>query len=114
MARALRVRIIEINHDIEAATHSLELEQKTINAQRAKLEAKQSELEQQFIALKLQIKRAHQYSVSHAIEELLTCVPCFVFHGVLQNLMPTESTISGVNLYKCQRCGEEIERDGVP
>ena len=114
MARALRVRIIEINYDIEAAIHSLELEKKQIDAKRAQLEAKQSELEQQLIALKLQVKRAQQYSVSHAIEELLTCVPCFVFHGVLQNLMPTESTIGGVNLYKCQRCGQEIERDGVP
>ena len=108
MARALRVRLIKIKHDINAEAHHAELEKTQIEAQQAQLETKRLELEQQLSSLKSQIDRAHRYGVSHARKSLLTCVPCFVVHNTLQNMMPATSAIGGVNLYKCPSCGDEI------
>ena len=111
MARALKVRLIAINKEINAEKFRIEDQQSEIKQQITELESQNAELDEKHSSLMAQINRAKEYSRTHAPEVILTCVRCFVVQGVLQNMLRTKAKVAGIRRYRCKRCGEEMNGD---
>lgn len=111
MARALRVRLIEIKKQINAAKSQIEEELAGDKENTPNVNAK---LEVENLRLKAQLNRAHLYGRLFSGDVIFRCIPCFVVHDVILNMHRTKALVAGVKRYKCQRCGDELGSDEQP
>ena len=114
MARALRVRLIAIKKEVNAAKLRVEDERLDLNRRKAELDAQQRALDEEYLKVQLQNTHAQVFGPAYANDAMFRCIPCFVFHDVLQNMRQTKSIVADVVRYKCRRCGEELNSDDQP
>ena len=108
MARALRVRLIEIKKQINKA--QLQIQERLARNECEPPQA-QAALEIDNLRLKAQLNRAHLYGRVFAADVIFRCIPCFILHDVLINMRRTKALVEGVKRYRCPRCGEELNSD---